>query len=175
MLTFLIICIASGLIGIIYQDFKFRHISLWLVIVIIIASIALSQSQTDTLTLINSLFYNILFLAIQLICIYAYFRIKYRTKEYFLNTAIGTGDLIFFIVPAVLFSTINFILVYTIILILTLLGFIAVKFVFKSIQTVPLAGAISLFLLPLIIFKELNPEFNFFNDQYLSLILNFDN
>src|SRR5689334_8497310 len=114
MQLFLLTGIIAGLSLIAYQDFRYRYISLWALLLLMTLSIVLSLSQTDFRTYIYTLAVTLLFITFQLATVYIYFRIRKKTKNGFINSVIGSGDIMFLLIPAMLFSTINFIIIYTI-------------------------------------------------------------
>ena len=147
MVAYLII----GTLGaIIYEDFRFRAIHwYWLALLGIFAFFYSTSSTTDILA-------NLGFLMIQITGLTLYFSIKNKRIVNIIDSQIGLGDLLFFIPLCLLFKPANFLSFFVISLLGSLIGFIFIqKFWLKKIETIPLAGCMSIFLM-LFLFLEYN-------------------
>lgn len=135
---------AAASITITYQDLGNREISLWTVIAVFASAIYLSASSTGIQATLSYGVMNILFLAIQLGIITIYFGLT-RSKWNIFDTLFGWGDLAFITGIAMIYSTVNFLILYTGSLIITLTLFLLYRAVSKQTEaTVPLAGALSI-------------------------------
>jgi len=101
-----------------------------------------------------------------------YISIKNKKFINVINSSLGLGDVLFFVVVCVAFSAINFILFYVMSLLFTLVGFIAYNtLVKKSVKEIPLAGAMAMVMITLIVLNQWMPQFNFYNDDYITGLL----
>lgn len=109
---------------------------------------------------------NILFLAFQLVLLYLYFLVTRRRIIAVVGTAMGLGDLLFWLVAAVLFSLPAFILYFLGSLVFSLLlhSLLSLTFKEKYRTTVPLAGFQALVLLVLLGVQQMYPYLDFFGD-----------
>ena len=153
---------------IIFQDFKQRQIS-WILIplLFILLSLISVQETGGIKTSLQLFLVNCVFIFFQLICLTVYFSIKERKLNNIINTYIGIGDVLFFIVLAAAFSPLNFIIFYVFSLILTVVGVLLLK-LFKpfSLKEIPLAGTMSLALIICFIYKYFHHNFNFYDDYW---------
>ncbi len=83
-----------------------------------------------------------------------------------IDTYIGLGDVLFFAVMAAAFSPINFIVFYLVSTVLTLISFLVYTFVKKQPGEIPLAGAMSIGMLLLMLLNAFMPSLNFYNDDF---------
>lgn len=154
---------------VVVQDLKHREIS-WLLIPFLLCSflakgICLISSQQ----LIAYTLYNVGFIAIQLLVLTAYMSVKNKKLTNIVNSYLGLGDVLFFIVICVAFSPVNFIFFYVLSLLFTLGGFIAYNFVVKKAKKeIPLAGAMAMVMITLILINQWMKQFNFYNDDYIT-------
>jgi hypothetical protein len=166
MLLVVDILILFSLSFIVFQDFKQRQIS-WFLIPLSFAGFACKAILYKEYELSVFLF-NSAFIVLQLICLTIYFSIKNKKLMNIIDTHIGLGDVLFFIVVCTAFSPLNFITFYVCCMIVTLVGIIAYNF-FSSRQTkdIPLAGAMAFTLMILIITNWTVPGVDLYNDTYL--------
>jgi len=131
------------LITIIVQDFKERNVYAWLFIClgIILSFLYLSESYTK-LHLIN-IGINISIVLFIIGILYLYAKIKLKQS---LHSALGLGDLLFFMIIAISFPIATFIILFSFSLLFALVVFLFIK---KSLieKSVPLAGLQALFFL----------------------------
>ena len=139
-----------------YQDFKKREVSL---ILFLLAGVlgSLTHYATQYLYIfLMSLFINmiVIFIVILILLVYSKQKMKMSLKE-----VIGLGDILFFILLAISFPTVSFLLLFTGSLVFSLVLFLVLKPKMVN-KTVPLAGLQALFL-GLALF--VNVLFNFVN------------
>ena len=145
-----------GLTFPVYQDIKNRSVSVWVFIYLTITGGYLHlKTQFLQLFLLNLLInMMVLLVVILIVLLYSKMALKKHLKE-----VIGLGDILFFIVLAISFPTVSFLVLFSLSLIFSLVLFLALKS--KMIdKTVPLAGFQALFL-GIIFFTNL--LFNFVN------------
>lgn len=155
------------------QDFKAREIH-WSVFPILaslfIVEGVLSSSLADYL---EGALYNLVFLAIQGVVLIIYFLIKRNSPITIINTSVGLGDILFLLVLILAFSNINFIVFYTLGLLLTLIIWLIIRpLLSERKDAVPLTGFLSVFLAVVLIFENLPFGFNRFSNIYLIGLFN---
>lgn len=129
-------------ITVIYQDFKERAISAWTVPLIFAISIYLAW--TNNLWQVWFLYFNIIFIGIQLLGVSLYFSVKHRRWVNITQHYLGIGDIGFFVAISPLFAPVHFCLFFIGALILILLGAAVYHLSIKKLKTIPLAGAMSI-------------------------------
>jgi hypothetical protein len=151
---------------IVFQDFKQRQIS-WFLIPLSFAGFAYKAFIYKD-SIVTGFLFNTLFIMLQLICLTVYFSIKNKKFHNIIDSYLGLGDVLFFIVLCVVFSPLNFIAFYMSSMVITLLTIIVYNF-FSSRQTkaIPLAGSMAAALILLIICTWALPDVDFYNDSYL--------
>lgn len=147
-LKVLFICVLGCIL---YQDFRYRRVTLLFFIIAIVLGFFLYLERTSFQFLlinvtINSVF---LFFIFCFLLLYSNLVLKKRLKY-----SIGFGDFLFFFLLAVSFSTIVFLVLFSVSLIFSLFLFLVLKKNLKN-KTVPLAGFQSLFLILVLILNEL--------------------
>lgn len=132
------------------QDIKERQVTF----VVLLLGIILGGHLHYTNSFFEFFLFNISInvLLISLISIMLYLYVKLKLQQPFFE-AIGVGDILFFLLLAVSFPTISFLVVFSVSLLFSLILFLTVKRKLKK-QTVPLAGFQALFLF-LILFINL--------------------
>ncbi|MEO1032267.1 MAG: prepilin peptidase, partial [Bacteroidota bacterium] len=125
------------------QDFTYRaiHISLPLLLLIV----ALAANYLDFKLNFAHMLYNVLFIAINVLGLFLYFSIKEKRLYNPIDTMLGLGDILFFLAIAPLFSLQTFIVFFISGLIFSLVIHL-ISNLFKRIETIPLAGYLSVFL-----------------------------
>jgi len=146
----------SSLLAVFYQDIRERKVYVFLFMLgIFFGSIIYYQHSFIEVFLVN-IAINTVIIGVLSLILSAYSRIILRKK---LSEAIGFGDFLFFILLAVSFPTIAFLLLFSTSLIFSLLLFLILKSSF-TVKTIPLAGLQAFFLSLVLI---LNWFFNFVN------------
>ncbi len=137
-----------------YQDFKQREIS-WILIPLLIILHAIISIRSISLE--NAVLYFLInsgFILLQLLFLTVYFSVKNRAFTNIINTYLGIGDIWFFVVLALAFSPVNFILFYLGSLFLTMIGFLVWKGLSKSSEKeIPLAGVMAVGLMGCFVYK----------------------
>lgn len=157
---------------VVVQDLKQREIS-WLLIPILFGCFwAKGFLLISSGELIRNSLLNICFIVLQLLVLTVYISLKNKKIINVINSYLGLGDVLFFVVICVAFSSVNFILFYVISLFFTLGGFIIYNlFVTKTTKEIPLAGAMAMVMITLILLNQWMPQFDFYNDNYLTGLL----
>lgn len=126
------------------QDFTDRKISVYLVVCTAILSISINSTSSELTTIIYQTFYNMIFLLIQLLFLFAYFKLK-NSQTKVIDQQVGLGDVLFLLALTPLLPLLPFIFLYLLSLLVAV-----VYFIFKSIQNktnlnyeIPLAGIIA--------------------------------
>ena len=126
------------------QDVKKRAIHVILPIAIFAIAFIINQFSTS-IDLID-VFYNVCFILINIFGVIIYFSIKERRFVNPIDSMIGLGDIVFFIALTPLFKLKEFILFFISGLIFSLILYLTFN-LFKKIETIPLAGFMSLFMI----------------------------
>jgi len=138
----LLLIVALSLIA--YQDFKERLVWWFLFPLYAFLGSYLFYINSDKNWYLVSLLINqaIIFLILLVLMIY----IRVIMKKRFFREAFGLGDTLFFMAFALSFPTISFICFFFFSILATLVFWVLQKKIFKSrLQTIPLAGCMSLF------------------------------
>ncbi len=155
-----------SLIVIVFQDFKQRQIS-WFLIPLALTGV-LIRSMTSENNNLNNFLFNITFISVQLVLLTIYFSIKNKKFLNIIDTCLGLGDVLFFVVVSAFFSPLNFIVFYVCSMILTLTGIIVYNLLSKKrTKDIPLAGAMAVVLIVLLTTTLVFPHIDFYNDTYL--------
>lgn len=134
--------ILIGILGsIFYQDFKERHVYWFLFPLFGFCSAFLFYNST-----LPELFYiavgmNFIFISILLLIVFLYTKLKLKSS---FNEAFGLGDVLLFIGLIFSFSTISFLVIFVFSLLFALVLHLIIK-QYSKLQSVPLAGYISIF------------------------------
>lgn len=126
-----------------YQDFRDRTISVWPPLLLLGGGLWLSAVAVGTGEAMRSLGMNIAFLLFQYLLLTLAFGLG-KGQWRILGRQMGSGDALFLICAAAWFATLNFVLWYSLSLIVTLFGFLMLRRMMKEDATVPLAGGLSL-------------------------------
>lgn len=154
---------------VVVQDLKYREISWFLIPLLLCSFLAKGLFLISSHQLIGYSLYNVGFIAIQLLVLTAYMSVKNKKLTNIVNSYLGLGDVLFFIVICVAFSPVNFIFFYVLSLLFTLGGFIAYNILIKKAKKeIPLAGAMAMVMTTLILVNQWMPQFNFYNDDYIT-------
>lgn len=169
MLLVINICLLLLLAVVVYQDLKERQIS-WFLIPLLLSLFAVQGLfRVSADELIGHTLFNVCFIMVQLLVLTIYISIKNKKPVNIINSYLGLGDVLFFITVAAAFSPLNFIVFYIIGLLFTLLFFIVLKRIVKTVSTeIPLAGGMAALMIVLIILNQWLPEFNFYSDNFLT-------
>lgn len=134
-----ILILTLGLIF--YQDLKARMVYWFLFPVLGICSAILFYNNTLPELFYVSVVMNSVFVIILLLAVYTYSKVKLKVS---FDSAFGLGDVLLFVGLIFSFSTISFLVVFVFSLLFALTLHLVVK-QYSKLETVPLAGYISLF------------------------------
>ncbi len=140
MLVLKIITIVS-LILIFYQDFKAREVYWFLFPVFGICSAILFYNSTLPALFYVSVGMNFICIFILLLVVFLYAKLKLKSA---FNEVFGLGDVLLFLGLIFSFSTISFLVIFVFSLVFSLMLHLIIKR-YSKLQSVPLAGYISLF------------------------------
>ncbi len=127
------------------QDFKHRAVWWLLFPIAVVVQLSIAYIYFSSWEFLFFSILNLAIIAIQLVVLYAYLLFKLRKTETkktkLIRKYLGLGDILFFVILATAFSTLNFIIV---LLLLLTLSLIVAVFTFKKNGTIPLAGIMAL-------------------------------
>ncbi|MGZ6519676.1 MAG: hypothetical protein ACXVED_18980, partial [Bacteroidia bacterium] len=136
----LLLCLGS----ILFQDLKQREISAILIPLLLTGFLLRGLHSEKIQMLLNGSLINIGFVLIQLFLLTIYFSVRNKKLLNIINTYLGLGDILFFIVSCAAFSPLNFILYHISAMIFSLAGVIIYSRISrKEIREIPLAGTMS--------------------------------
>jgi hypothetical protein len=170
MLLIIHLLILLPLLIITFQDFKQRQIS-WFLIPLTLGGFVLRAFLYDE-AILSSFVLNFSFIALQFVLLTIYFSMKHKRFLNIVDTYMGLGDILFFIATCAVFSPLNFIAFYISSMLLTLIAMLLYNTLSsRKTQSIPLAGAMSVGLILLMIITLLDPAINFYNDSRLLSLL----
>ena len=172
MLLFIDFCLLILLSITAIQDFKHRAISWYLIPLLIIAFIfKVYNTNESNIFWFNSAF-NFVFVFIQLILLTLYIGIKNKKMTNIINSYLGLGDILFFMVLCLALSPFNFVIFYIVSILFTAIGYLAYTgIVKKPNREIPLAGSMALLFIFLIFINFLKP-IPFYTDNFWLAIIN---
>lgn len=133
-----IVLILSGA-AIVYQDFKFRLISLWLIIVFAVANIAQYLLMHSVYQLLENTIFCLAYFLFSFLVVLIFYYIKHKKFEKIIDSKIGWGDVFIFLALGVCIEPVNLIFFFTAAFIVS----ISVYFLFlRAKVSIPLAGLI---------------------------------
>ncbi len=150
------------------QDFKDRSISSMVLLTLFIL-FAIQSIQANSLAQAGVYFFTNLFIpVIQLVGLSIYAAIINKRFVNIIDTQIGLGDLLFFVLLCTVFSPINFFPFYIGSLLIALILFFLLKKI-NLIKTneVPLAGIMSALLIVVLIVKSIKPSIDLYDDYWV--------
>lgn len=160
-----VVFVIAVLLIIVFQDFKSREISWFLIPLLAIGFWLKALQQMNWNELIIYTGVNLLMVFVNLLCVAVIISIRQRKWTNIINTYLGLGDILFFAVLTVAFSPFNFVLFY--------LGSISIISLYYGIEVIrkrntrlliPLAGAMSLLLILVLIGELLPSTYNCYTD-----------
>jgi len=155
------------LLVIVIQDFKHRAISWYVLPIILLGFIFKSYFSNGFQELLKFSAFNISFIIVQIIFLTTYMSIKNKKITNIIDSYIGLGDVLFFVVMCLAFSPANFIVFYISSITFTLVGFLIYKQIVKNASVeIPLAGAQALAMIVLLVMSNFT-QLNFYSDDYL--------
>lgn len=123
---------------IIYQDFRYRAISAFVLLLLLLLLLLDNGLQVDGA-------FNLAFIILQLTVLTAYISLKNKRLTNIIDSYLGLGDILFLVVACAAFSTPDFLVFYVAGLVFSLLAFMSYKLVRKNTTAeIPLAGLMSI-------------------------------
>ena len=108
---------------------------------------------------------NVLIVVVNLIGVTALVSIKEKKLTNIIDSHLGLGDILFFTVLTVVFSPLNFVVFFIgSIMLITILYGVVIRLKKDNNFPVPLAGAMSLLLIPILLIDELSSSFTTYQD-----------
>jgi Flp pilus assembly protein protease CpaA len=157
-----------SLLVIAFQDFKERKISAILIAVTFIFLLIISIKSLGPYSGLQFTAINTSFILFQFLFLFLFYFIRHGKPLNFVNTYLGTGDILFILAICPLASPVNFIAFYVFGLIIALTAFIILKMIKRSTSSeIPLAGILSVTLICLLLFKYFAKNINLYNDEFL--------
>lgn len=153
---------------VVFQDFKYRHISWFLIPLLFIGFILKGLLAIAPSDFIFYSLFNLGFIIVNMILVTLVISARRRKIVTIINTFIGIGDLLFFMVICSAFSSANFIVFYSLSLFITLMIFLIHNIVSKkATKEIPLAGAMAGLMILLLVVKQFL-QLNFYNDYFIT-------
>jgi hypothetical protein len=174
-LSVLQIAIIATFLIIIYQDFRHRAISWWLIPLMLILGFLQSSIYHNWQMSLHFFIQNLIFLIVQVFILFIYFFIREKRFVNIIDTWLGLGDVLFFLGLATLFSLINFVAFFIGSIIATLLIFIIISQFSTTLKTIPLAGGMAACYILMLAFLNFNPLILYQDEYLLSWLLTFMN
>ena len=158
MIILLKIVLIISLGAIAYQDIKERKVYLWLLLItFFLIGFLHYQQRTYIQFFITSLINIVIVLTIvTILFLYTKFKLKLPIKETF-----GLGDFLFFLILAIGFPTITFVVLFSFSLFFSLLLFLLLKRKLTQ-KTVPLAGLQALFFVFIFLLNWITSSVNLY-------------
>jgi Flp pilus assembly protein protease CpaA len=155
-----------------WQDFRTRRISWWLIPLLAAAFLLAGLQRTPVGEIGKAFALNLVFLFVQLLLVWAWIALRAKKLTNLINTQIGLGDVLFMCCVALAFSTVNFLLFYTLGMVATLFLVVIARFLRPKINNeIPLAGALALPLIALCSIRVIDPTIDFYSDEWLTQLL----
>lgn len=158
--------ILLGLLAlVVFQDFKSRSISWFLIPLLFAAFIGSALLKIDTQEFITYSGINLIIISMNLLGVTLFVWLKEKKLKNIVDSYLGLGDILFFLVLTTVFSPLNFIVFYlgSIILITVIYGSI-ILFNKQTKTLIPLAGAMSVLLIMVLIADVMLSRFNVYQD-----------
>jgi hypothetical protein len=141
------------LIGIIYEDFKYRLVKVVSYLLLLVFLVVLRVNELPFSDLLISAGINVLYLLLMLSICVGYIYVKFRSFK-LVNQFFGLGDVLFLIAISMWFDPVVFVFFNTASFMVALI----LHFIFRNIpsynnKSVPLAGMQSLCFIPVFIYS----------------------
>jgi len=155
-----------------WQDFKTRLVSLIVLGLLFLVNVAFGVMSIGLEELFQNTLINCVIITMQLGVCWLLFSIKAGRLVNFSGSYIGLGDILFFAIMAVMFSTINLIVTMTVGLsIIATVSLVSNYFLKVRITEIPLVGALAVLLIMLKATSFMMHDFFYFNDSWLINLL----
>lgn len=161
----LIDCSAFALLFVVaFQDFRHRHISWFLIPALIVVFTLKALNVISFLNLFQFFLINVGFILVQLLALTIYFSIKNKKWTGIVDSYIGLGDILFFVVICVAFSPVNFVVFYLGGLIFTTVVY-GIYFLLNTNanKEIPLAGIFAILIMMYMLTNYFFPQLDFYN------------
>jgi hypothetical protein len=165
--------IVISLLVVVVQDFKLRAVYWFVFPVLALLFIFRSlMNGVDAGEMALTAGYNMGFLLFVFVCVWAYFSIKNRQFVYLPDKIIGWGDILLLVAICFYFSLLNFIVFYTVSLLIIIIGWLwwtntATRFT----AHIPLAGLISFLVIISFVADFFIKGVNLTNDNWLLFLI----
>ena len=158
---------------VLYQDMKSREVSFILFPMLFLLNAYITGTVKPIEMVVSDMLMILGFITIQLLVIVLYLLLKFRKVINPFSGFIGTGDLLFWLAIAPLFSFINFVLFFVLSLSFSAIAFITFKSIFKpesitKSKFIPLAGMQAGFLFLMLLFDQLFHQLEFHQRHFIS-------
>jgi len=141
-----LVVLLIALLGILYEDFRYRAINIGWFVLLLLGCLGKAISTDENWA--NNWFINNTFVISQLLILTLYFSIRQKQWVNLSKNYLGSGDILFIAIISVLFEPITFIRFWTWSLVIILLVSLLYNWLKPQPNfTIPLAGAWSLLLL----------------------------
>jgi hypothetical protein len=129
-----------------WQDFRLRRISVAAILVLAALVITRRLQGVSQTELLNQFLLNIAFIILQLALLSFYWIVRRKPLKSLFDQGLGFGDILFFVIMSLAFSTERFIMFFMAGLILSLLSYGSYLLLSKDKdKSTPLAGLLSFF------------------------------
>jgi len=146
----LVVIICCGIIA--FQDFRERAV-LWFLFPILAIALAVLHLKNNSLEAF--LWFSLInFILVSVILLVLFLYTKYIMRKKFINVSFGIGDILFFYALTLGFPSITFIFIFVGSILFSIILFLIFKNKW-SLNTVPLAGLMGLYLLGVFIINYL--------------------
>jgi hypothetical protein len=160
-LSIILICLLAVVV---FQDFKSRTISWFLIPLLLMGFVGFAFLQINTTELLTYVGINLYIVFTTLLGATLIISIKNKKLTNIVNTYLGLGDVLFFVVLATVFSPINFILFFIGSIFISSIIFGSITLLRKKQILTPLAGAMSVLLIITIVTVQFIPTLHFYQD-----------
>jgi len=153
---------------VVYQDFKSREISWFLIPLLVIGFAVTALFKMHVLDFLSYLGVNITIVAVNLFGVTLLVSLKEKKLTNILKNHLGLGDVLFFIVLTFVFSPINFVFFYLgSVFVITLIYSVIIIFFKGKNHLIPLAGAMSFLLIGILVYAHFSISLNLYQDIIL--------
>lgn len=150
------------LLSITYMDFKKRYVLLPFFCGLFASTICYAVLQTNISTALLHLVLNSAVILLIAIILFMYYRFTEKTRSAFINSKIGSGDILFWFCITPLFSVQNFLLffIFSLLLILCIVLIKIISSPQNKTTLIPLAGYQSLLLFLVLLINQIYYQHN---------------
>jgi hypothetical protein len=170
MQTLITLLSIAALAVVVVQDFRQRMISWYLVPILFMLFAANALLAISIIEAAYTFTVNLAFIILQLLMLTIYFSLRKRRLINIIDTWLGLGDVLLFIVLCTAFSPVNYFIFYLSSLLLAIIGFGIYKAFKGASNTIPLAGTMSIAMIILLSLQVFIDPSRFYSDMH---VLNF--